>query len=205
MWKKKDGKKKEGIAGRTIRFKMNDGTLRWLYGGGIKTVRDSIEAAKRYFRGQYIGTYDLYRFKLENNEIIEIISKFSYEEIYKIWMNRDSKIDSGYVAWGYKFKEDDEEWNKEVMIIAMLFTMRLDGLGEVIHSTGDPELDKNLVHDLILSDLTRLDAFIQKNPKKKIEALSHIKQQIELYSHYYNIEVDTFNRIIDSMEKNDYG
>ena len=138
--KKKDMKKEE-VSERMIMFKMNDGTWKWLikdFSNKIKTERDSIRKAQEMYKNLYAGAYDLYRFNLEDGEIIEIMSKFSYEEIWKMWMNCGDKIDKdGYVALGHKFKKDDEEWNKSLMILNMLSRVRKNEDGLIDISSGD--------------------------------------------------------------------
>jgi hypothetical protein len=184
--------------GRMIVFKLNDGTWKRLmknFSNETETERDLIESARKLYQERYNGAYDLYRFSLRCGEILEITSKFSYENIWKMWTERGGKIGKdGYVAWGFKFKKDDEEWNKQVMIISLLLGFNKNGtLG-----SGDSELDKNLAHDHILTSLARLDADVKKNRRKKIDDLSTIERLIEQYD-LPKIEADKFKKIIDSL------
>jgi hypothetical protein len=181
-----------------IVFKLNDGT--WMcdmtkcFINKIETERGSIESARKLYQERYVGAYDLHRFRLRDGEILEITSKFSYENIWKMWIEHGGKIGKdGYVAWGLKFEKDDEEGNKQVMIMSMILTIRGRNFG-----TGDPELDKNLAHDYILTSLARLHAFVEKNPKKKIGVISTIESLIERYD-LPKIEADKFKKIIDSI------
>lgn len=146
------------------------------------------------YQERYAGAYDFYRFKLRDGGILEVTSKFSYENIWKMWIERGGKIGiDGYVAWGFKFKKDDEEWNKQVMIMSIL-----KGFNDnKTLGSGDLELDKNLVHDFILTSLARLQAE-EKNRKKKMDSLSAIKRQIKRYD-LPKIEADKFKKVIDSM------
>ena len=196
--KGKEEKKEDAFIGRTMIFRLNDGTWRYLikdFSGETKTERDFIEAARKMYRENYVGTHELYKFRVQNGEILEIITDFSYEDIWKMWTDRGGKVGKdGYVAWGLKFKENDEEGNKQVMILSMLFEIKSDQN----FGTGNSELDKRLNHDFILSSLARLDAKVKKNPKKKMEALSKIKSQIE-YHKLPDGEADKFEKIVNSI------
>ena len=196
--KGKEEKKEDAFIGRTMIFRLNDGTWRYLikdFSGETKTERDFIEAARKMYRENYLGTHDLYKFRVQNGEILEIITSFSYEDIWKMWTDRGGKVGKdGYVAWGLKFKENDEEGNKQVMIMSMLLEFKSDKT----MGTGNSELDKRLNHDFVLCSIGRLDSAAKKNPKKKMDALSKIKSQIEYYKLPENDE-DKFKKIIDSI------
>jgi hypothetical protein len=197
---KKNAETKEDVfIGRTMVFKLKDGT--WMFDmtkgflNKIETERDSIDAARKMYQENYAGTYDLYKFKIQNGEILDILTNFSYEDIWKMWTDRGGKVGKdGYVAWGLKFKENDEEWNKQVMITSMLLEFKSDKT----MGTGNSELDKHLNHDLVLCSIGRLESAVKKNSKKKMDALLKIKSQIEYYKLPENDE-DKFKKIIDSI------
>jgi len=200
------GKKKQTMpkfVERMIMFKMNDGTWKWLISaptGKIKTEIDSIKAAREAYKGKYLGAYDFYKFNLSNGEIIEIMSKLSYEGIWKIWNESGMKPNTyGEVAWGFKFKKDDEEWNKIVIIMSKLGWRSIED--RLALSSGDTKFDKILGHDLILANLGRLGFSIGEIPKKEFEKnLSGLKAQVKMF-HLPHLETEKFNKIIDSMEK----
>jgi hypothetical protein len=180
-----------------IIFKLNDGTWKFPMrdlGNKKETERDSIESARKTFQERYVGAYDFHRFTLRDGEILEITSKLSYENIWKTWLDQGDKIGKDG-AWGFKFKKDDEEWNKGIMIMSMLLTFQKS---KTYLGTGDLELDKKLAHDWTLTSLARLNAIREKNQKKKIEALSDIKREIERRD-LPKLEADKFKKIIDSF------
>lgn len=174
-------------------FKLSDGTWKIPYSIDNKVDRRLIETTRKMYQGEYAGAYDFYRFRLDDEEVIEIRSKFSYEEIWKIWTDDGGRIGG---AWGFKFKEDDEEWNKHVMIMSMLLTFRKNKT----QGTGDSELDKNLAYDFILTSLARLGADTHRNPKERLKASSTIKGLIERYN-LPQIEADKFKKILNSSDK----
>ena len=197
--KKNEKTKDDVFIGRTMIFKLKDDS--WMYDmtkgflNKIETERHSIDAARKMYRENYAGTYDLYKFKIQTGEILDILTNFSYEDIWKMWTDRGGKVGKdGYVAWGLKFKENDEEGNKQVMILSMLFEIKSDGE----FGTGNSELDKRLNHDFVLCSIGRLELAVKKNSKKKMDALSKIKSQIEYYKLPENDE-DKFVKIIDSI------
>ena len=154
-----------------------------------------MNAARKMYRDNYVGTYDNYKFKIQNGEILDILTNFSYEDIWKMWSDRGGKVGKdGYVAWGLKFEKNDEEWNKQVMIMSMLLEFKSDKT----MGTGNSELDKRLNHDFVLCSIGRLDSGVKKNPKKKMDALSKIKSQIEYYKLPENDE-DKIKKIVNSM------
>lgn len=201
FWKKKDETpkdKEDAFIGRTMVFKLKDATWRYLikdFSGEAKTEKGLIDSARKMYQENYLGTYDLYKFKVQNGEVLEIVTNFSYEDIWKMWAERGGKVGKdGYVAWGLKFEENDEEWNKQVMIMSMLLEIKSDGN----FGTGNSELDKRLNHDFVLVSLARIDTAVKKNPKKKMSALSKIKSQIDHYTLPEN-ETEKIMKIFDSI------
>jgi hypothetical protein len=93
---------------------------------------------------------------------------------------------------GLKFKDDDEEYNKQVMIMSMLLEINSDNrLG-----SGNSELDKNLNRDHVLVSLARSSGINGRNKKDTILA---IKGQIAHYK-LPDDEIATFQTIIDAIE-----
>jgi hypothetical protein len=112
-----------------------------------------------------------------------------------MWSDRGGKVGKdGYVAWGLKFEENDEEWNKQVMVMSMLLEIKSDNT----YGTGNSELDKRLNHDFVLCSIGRMDSGVKENPKKKMDALSKIKGQIDHYGLPENNE-GKFKKILDSI------
>jgi len=176
---------------RTI-FLLNDGSWKQpfrLEGQPKHTFNELIAFTQKTYKEEYVGAYHHYTFFLENDTILEIISKFSYEEVLGMWvsMGKPNPI------WGQKISYD-EEWNNLIIISAMLNKFGEDKtLG-----TGNVEMDNKLAHDLILISLARHGASPKKS--KRLKLLKDIEQLIKRHS-LPEKEVKSFNKIINSMKK----
>lgn len=188
----KRNKKKLKIPERRTIFLLNDGSWKQpfrLEGQPQRTFNELIAYTQKTYKEEYVGAYQHYTFFLENDTILEIISKFSYEEVRGMWVS----MGKPNAIWGQKIS-NDEEWNNLVIISAMLHKF---GEGKTL-GTGNVEMDNKLAHDFILISLARHGAIPKKS--ERLKSLKNIERLIECHSLPEN-EVENFNKIINSMKK----
>lgn len=190
---KRNDEKKVQAPERILIFKMNDGSWkqRFHIDGMPQTnepLRKQISDTQKMYKENYAGAHVCYRFFIKKDEILEVISKFSYEQVWEMWKNLGYQKE----MWGFKIT-DNEENNKRIIIMSTLFQFKPDKtLG-----TGNLELDTNLTHDFILISLA--DVGLLQNKQERLKALSLVEEMMGQRPLLKN-EKENFNIIIDSMK-----
>lgn len=192
-----------------IVFLLNDGTFKIPLdikskseGFSAKRITDlqaEIVRARQSYKDRYVGAYDYLEFKIKG-KIVSMMSKYSYEDVWRM-SDPEGKVKYGeYIALGFK---DEGEWEeRKILRLLRLLTTLQNRRGRKYIGGSSSKETRDLLHDCLLLSYAILFGLIEDgNKRKKAEKLLiNLRKQFAVYPEAKNLD-KTFKPLSEEAER----